>query len=101
MLFGDDGKVEVSYEIDALHDGFVIAVEVEAGRGAANGADYRGIVRTSLLLDARNLVLFMPLVYRFMSSGKLQEKRAYDSSRRRSTPSIPHSGCACSSRGCC
>jgi hypothetical protein len=28
-------------------------VEVEAGRGAAGNADYRDIVRTSLILDGR------------------------------------------------
>src|SRR5689334_483828 len=34
VLFGDDGRPEVSYDIDAFHDGHGIAVEVEAGRGA-------------------------------------------------------------------
>ena len=48
-----------------IHDGLGIALAVEAGRGAANGADYRDIVRASLLLDADNLALFMPGVYRF------------------------------------
>lgn len=82
VLFGDDGKPVVSYEIDAFNDDLGVAVEVEAGRGAANGADYRDIVRTALLLDADNLALFMPHTYRFKSSGKPVEKRAYDSTRR-------------------
>lgn len=82
VLFGNDGKAEVSYEIDAFHDGLGVAVEVEAGRGAANGADYRDIVRTSLLLDAEYLALFMPVIYRFTSGGKPQEKQAYTSSLR-------------------
>ena len=35
VLFGEFGVPEVSYEIDAFHDRLGIAVEVEAGRGAA------------------------------------------------------------------
>lgn len=68
VLFGENGVPEVSYEIDAFHDQLGIAVEVEAGRGAANNADYRDIVRTSLILDAEYLVLLMPITYRSTSS---------------------------------
>ena len=68
VLFGQNGVPEVSYEIDAFHDELGIAVEVEAGRGAANNADYRDIVRTSLILDADYLALLMPIKYRSTSS---------------------------------
>ena len=68
VLFGENGVPEVSYEIDAFHDGLGVAVEVEAGRGAANNADYRDIVRTSLILDAKYLALLMPITYRSTSS---------------------------------
>lgn len=68
VLFGENGLARVSYEIDAFHDGLGIAVEVEAGRGASNNADYRDILRTSLLLDANYLVLFMPKKYRHGTS---------------------------------
>jgi len=68
VLFGDNGMPEVSYEIDAFHDDLGIAVEVEAGRGAANNADYRDIVRTSLILDANYLALLMPITYRSTTS---------------------------------
>jgi hypothetical protein len=64
VLFGEGGVPAVSYEIDAFHDGLGIAVEVEAGRGAANNADFRDIVRTSLILDAQYLALLMPVTYR-------------------------------------
>jgi len=43
-------------------------LEIEAGRGAANSADYRDLVRASLLVDAEYLVLAMMLRYR-MSIG--------------------------------
>ena len=77
VLYGDDGKPEVSYDIDAFHDDLGVAVEVEAGRGAANNADYRDIVRTALLLDAKYLVLFMPIAYH---SGK-RPMPAYSNTR--------------------
>jgi hypothetical protein len=64
VLFGENGQSEVSYEIDGFHDGLGIALEVEAGRGAAGNADYRDIVRTALILDAKYMALLMPLKYR-------------------------------------
>jgi len=64
VLFGDSGIPRVSYEVDAFHDELGIALEVEAGRGAANNADYRDILRTALILDAQYLALLMPITYR-------------------------------------
>jgi len=74
VLFGDNGRTEVSYEIDAFHDQLGIAVEVEAGRGAANNADYRDIVRTSLILDADYLALLMPIAYRSTQTVRAFQK---------------------------
>lgn len=82
VLYGENGVPEVSYDIDAFHDGLGVAVEVEAGRGAANGADYRDIVRTALLLDATALALFMPFTYRHKQNGKDMEKPAFRNTRR-------------------
>ena len=56
-----------------------MAVEVEAGRGAANNADYRDIVRTSLILDAKFLILMQPYAYR--SSETAAPMHAYANSR--------------------
>lgn len=77
VLFGEGGKADVTYEIDAFHDGLGIAVEVEAGRGAMSNADYRDIIRMSLLLDARYMVLMMPKVYRFRSGDRMQQTHGY------------------------
>ncbi len=63
VLFGDEGATAVTMEIDAFHDGEGIAVEVEAGRAWNGNAVYRDLVRTSLLLDARYLVLLLPIAY--------------------------------------
>lgn len=68
VLFGENGFPTVTYEVDAAHDGHGVVVEVEAGRGARGNAAYRDVIRTSLILDARFLVLMMPLTYR-ISTG--------------------------------
>jgi len=81
VLFGENGKAEVNYEIDAFHDELGVAVEVEAGRGAFNNADYRDIVRTSLILDARYLALLMPVRYRSMSGQRQSSRPAYERTR--------------------
>jgi len=79
VLFGENGEPEVNYDIDAFNDYLGIAVEVEAGRGASNNADYRDIVRTSLILDAKNLALLQPLKYR--SNPDAKPTLAYASTR--------------------
>lgn len=79
VLFGENGRPEVNYDIDAFNDFVGAAVEVEAGRGAANNADYRDIVRTALILDAKYLILLQPFAYR--SNPKAPAIHAYANSR--------------------
>lgn len=81
VLFGENGVAEVSYEIDGFHDELGIALEVEAGRGAEGNADYRDIVRTSLILDADHLALLLPLRYRTTTSSREHSIRAYERTR--------------------
>jgi hypothetical protein len=77
VLFGSNGRAEVSYEIDAFHDAHGIVVEVEAGRGARGNATYRDIIRTSLIVDAQYLALLLPVAYRHVSGGREVSVRAY------------------------
>lgn len=77
VLYGANGIESVAYELDAFHDQLGIAVEVEAGRGAVNNADYRDIIRASLVLDSRFLVILMPQHY--WSVGGTGNVRAYRS----------------------
>lgn len=63
VLFGENGKAALQYEIDGYHAGMGIVLEVEAGRGARNNAAFRDLLRTSLILDARSLVLLLPTNY--------------------------------------
>jgi hypothetical protein len=68
VLFGSNGRAEVSYEIDAFHDGHGIVVEV---------ATYRDIIRASLIVDAQFLALLLPVAYRHISNGREVSVRAY------------------------
>jgi hypothetical protein len=77
VLFGELGRPLVAYEVDGFHPEHGIVLEVEAGRGAAGNADYRDLIRTSLIVDADYLILAMMLEYR---SGKMT-KRSYEHTR--------------------
>jgi hypothetical protein len=79
VLFGEVGRPVVAYEVDGFHPQHGIVLEVEAGRGAPNNADYRDLIRASLMVDARYLVLAMMLHY---GGGGTAIKR-YDQSRDR------------------
>lgn len=79
MLFGEVGRPVVAYEVDGFHPQHEIVLEVEAGRGAANSADYRDLIRASLMVDARFLVLAMMLHY---GPGRSAVK-SYDQARDR------------------
>ena len=64
VLFGELGAEDLAYEVDAFHADLGIALEVEAGRGARGNAVYRDLIQTSLLVDARFLVLAVVQEYR-------------------------------------
>jgi len=64
VLFGEQGSVIVQYDVDGFHPEHGAVLEVEAGRGAASNADYRDIVRASLMVGVRYLILAMMLSYR-------------------------------------
>ena len=57
VLFGPQGTQRVAFQVDGIHDGLGIVVDIEAGRGAPNNAVYRNLIRASLIVDARFLAL--------------------------------------------
>jgi|TARA_B100000315_G_C14341042_1_gene479590 hypothetical protein len=81
VLFGSHGTPRVSYEVDAVNDEKGIVVEIEAGRGWMSNAFYRDLVRSSLVLDARYLILAMMNEYRYKSGSKESINRSYDLAR--------------------
>lgn len=78
VLFGDQGVERVAYEVDAVHDELGILVEIEAGRGARGNAVYRDLVRTSLIVGARYLVVGVMRDYRHLSGGRTVSVRSYN-----------------------
>ena len=70
VLFGDHGAPRLTYEVDAVHEGLGVVVEVEAGRGARGNAVYRDLIRASLIVDARFFALGVMREYRHMSGGR-------------------------------
>lgn len=78
VLFGEQGAERVAYEADAYHDHLGIVVEIEAGRGAMDNAVYRDLIRTSLIVGARYLVLGVMREYRY---GKNSATHSYRDTR--------------------
>jgi hypothetical protein len=81
VLFGDQGRPRVTYEVDAIHDDLGVVVEVEAGRGARGNAVYRDLIRTSLIVGVRYLALGVMLEYRHMSGGKEMSVKSFREAR--------------------
>lgn len=79
VLFGENGAVLVSYDVDGYHPNDQVVLEVEAGRGAASNADYRDLVRASLMVSVSYLVLAMMLNY----TGGGHTIRSYEVARSR------------------
>jgi len=64
VFFGDEGTYLRTYEIDAFEPDAGVALEVEAGRATMGNAIYRDLIQGSLMVDARFLVLAVPVEYR-------------------------------------
>jgi hypothetical protein len=87
VLFGDEGAAQVAYNVDAVHDELGVVVEIEAGRGARGNALYRDLIRASLIVNAKFLVIGMMQTYRHQNikkqttvavEGYVEAKRAVD-----------------------
>ena len=81
VLFGEQGVPRVTYEVDAYHPESQILLEVEAGRGWMGNAVYRDLVRTSLIVGARFLVIGMLIEYRYKSGGRETVNRSYEEAK--------------------
>ena len=77
VFFGDEGTYLRTYEIDTFEPTRGIALEVEAGRATMGNAIYRDLVQASLMVDARFLVLAVPVEYRYTTKGKLMREPSY------------------------
>lgn len=81
VLFGEQGRERVAYEVDAVHDELGVVVEVEAGCGARGNAVYRDLVRASLIVDVKYLALGLMRSYHHLSGGKQMTVQSYREAR--------------------
>jgi hypothetical protein len=77
VFFGDEGTFLRTYEIDTFEPTRGIAMEVEAGRATMGNAIYRDLIQSSLMVDARFLVLAVPAEYRYKSSARTAREPSY------------------------
>lgn len=81
VFFGENGRAERHYEIDAYNPHERVALEVEAARATLGNAIYRDIVQISLLVDVDYAAVAVPRTYRYLSGGKQSTNFAYDECR--------------------
>ena len=81
VLYGLRGIEAVAYDVDAVHDGFGILLEVEAGRGARGNAVFRDLIRTSLIVDATFFALGVAKHYRHQSGGRAVDVPSFQEAR--------------------
>ena len=82
VLFGDQGSPRVTYRVDAIHEDQGVLVEIEAGRALMGNAIYRDLIRASLIVDARYLVLGVMNEYWYSSKGTRIVDRSYEESHK-------------------
>ena len=57
VTFGENGKPDMKYEIDAYHPKHSIGLEVEAGRGYAGNAIYRDLIQGIVMNGVEHLAI--------------------------------------------
>ena len=70
VFFGENGRPERQYQIDAYNGAEHVALEVEAGRSVLGNAIYRDLIQMSLLVDVDYAVVAVPVEYRYASGGR-------------------------------
>ncbi len=70
VFFGENAVPSLQYEIDAWHPDWQAGLEIEAGRAWMGNAVYRDIVQALVMVDLKHLILAVPNIYRYKSSGR-------------------------------
>lgn len=65
VLFGENGKAVVNFEIDAYHPEWQLVLEIEAGRAWMGNAVHRDIVRACVMVGVKHLALAVPMGYHY------------------------------------
>lgn len=78
VFFGENGAPDLQYEIDAFHPEWRCGLEVEAGRAWMGNAVYRDLIQALVMVELDNLVLAVPNLYKYQSSGRATTSKDYE-----------------------
>lgn len=65
VLFGENGKPALRYNVDAWHDVWRAGLEIEAGRAVMGNAVYRDLIQALVMVNMEHLILAVPNLYRY------------------------------------
>lgn len=65
VLFGENGKPIVNFEIDAYHPDWEMVLEIEAARAWMGNAVHRDIIRACVMVGVKYLALAVPMSYHY------------------------------------
>ncbi len=78
VFFGENGKPELQYEIDAYHSGWRCGLEVEAGRAWMGNAVYRDLIQALVMVQLDHLILAVPRSYKYLSGKRPTISKDYE-----------------------
>lgn len=77
VFFGENGAPRLNYQVDAYHDRWNVGMEVEAGRAWMGNAVYRDLIQAAVMVGVDTLVLAVPNIYRYQTSGRSTASNDY------------------------
>ncbi|WP_205478568.1 hypothetical protein [Sphingomonas arenae] len=80
VFFGENGKPNLEYQVDAFQPEWRCGLEVEAGRGAQGNAVYKDLVQAMVMVDVDTLILALANNYKYRNTktGKIINSADYD-----------------------
>ena len=78
VFFGENGRPDLQYEIDAYHADWSCGLEVEAGRAWMGNAVYRDLIQALVMVQLDHLVLAVPQTYKYLSGKRQTSSKDYE-----------------------
>ena len=70
VFFGENGRPDLQYEVDAWHPKWRAGLEIEAGRAWMGNAVYRDLIQALVMVEMDHLLLAVPRAYKYTSGGR-------------------------------
>ena len=78
VIFGENGKAELKYEIDAYHSDWCCGLEVEAGRALMGNAVYRDLIQALVMVGVDTLCLAVSNEYKYKTKERVTVSKDYE-----------------------